>query len=126
MPVITFWEYIGDRALFIQRLLGEGDAEKLAVEFKLEYFLVGKKGDWTIYRTYNLEVMAFGSDLKIADVDVDFYRYCQIQKKKLWLGEQLRNIQKKPRKLDSHQERSIAGIRRRLEDLEKVEGELLC
>jgi hypothetical protein len=57
VPVITFWEYIGDRALFIQKLRGEGDAEELAVEFKLEYFLVGSKGDWTIYNTYNQEVM---------------------------------------------------------------------
>ena len=45
VPVITFWEHIGDRALFIQKLLGEGDAEELAAEFNLEYFLVGKKGD---------------------------------------------------------------------------------
>jgi hypothetical protein len=125
VPVITFWEYIGDRALFIQKLRGEGDAEELAVEFKLEYFLAGSKGDWTIYRTYNLEVMAYGSDLKIADVDVDFHRYCQIQKKKAWLLEQLKNIQEKHEKLDSHQEKTVAGLRRRLVDLEKVEGELV-
>jgi hypothetical protein len=126
VPVITFWEYIGDRALFIQRLRGEGDAEELAAEFKLEYFLVGSRGDWTIYRTYNLEVMAFGSELKIVDVDQRFYRYCQIQEKKAWLGEQLKNIQEKHVKLDSHQEKTTAGIRLRLKDLEKLEEELAC
>jgi hypothetical protein len=126
VPVITYWEYIGDRALFLQKLRGEGDAEELAVEFKLEYFLVGSKGDWTIYRTYNLEVMAYGSDLKITDVDVEFHKYCQIQTKKTWLHEQLMNIQEKHEKLDYHQEKTIAGIRRKLKDLERVEGELLC
>lgn len=125
VPVITFWEYIGDRALFIQKLRGEGEAEDLATEFKLEYFLVGSKGDWATYKTYNLEVMAFGSELKIIDVDVDFYRYCKIREKKEWLGEQLRNIQEKHEKLDSHQQMTIAGIRRRLKDLEGVEGELI-
>jgi hypothetical protein len=125
VPVITYWEYIGDRALFIQKLRGEGDAEELAAEFNLEYFLVGKKGDWTVYKTYNLEVMAFGSDMKIADIDVDFHRYCQIQTKKAWLGKQLRNIQEKRKKLNSNQENTVAGIRRRLSDLKKVEGELL-
>ncbi|UCG30929.1 MAG: hypothetical protein JSV53_03385 [candidate division WOR-3 bacterium] len=126
VPVITFWEYIGDRALFIQKLRGEGDAEELAVEFNLEYFLVGSEGHWGVYRTYDSEVMDCGLDLRIVDVDVDFYRYCQIQKKKAWLREQLKNIQEKHEKLDSHQEKTVAGLRRRLEDLEKVEEELLC
>jgi hypothetical protein len=122
VPVITFWEYIGDRVLFIQKLREEGDAEELAVEFKLEYFLVGSKGDWTIYNTYNQEVMTYGSDLKLTDVDMEFHRYCQIQTKKAWLREQLKNIEEK---LDSHQEKTVAGLRRTLRDLEKVEGELL-
>jgi len=122
VPVITFWEHIGDRALFIQKLLGEGDAEKLASEFKLEYFLVGKKGAWAIYRTYNLELVGFGSGLKIVDVDQDFYRYCQIQKKKMWLADQLRNIEEKHEKLDSQQEKTVTGLRRRLADLKKMEG----
>jgi hypothetical protein len=125
VPIITFWEYIGDRALFIQKLRGEGDAEELAVEFKLEYFLVGSRGDWTIYRTHNLEAMEFGSDLKIVDVDVELDRYCQIQKKKAWLREQLKNIQEKHEKLDCHQEETAAGMRRRMVDLEKMEGELI-
>jgi len=124
VPVITFWDYIGDRALFIQKLRGEGDAEELAAEFRLDCFLVGKNGDWAIYKTHNLELLDYGSDLKIVDVDVDFHRYCKIQEKKAWLGEQLRRIQEKHRKLDSHQQKTAVGLRR-LKDLEKVEGELL-
>jgi len=125
VPVITFWEYIGDRALFIQKLRGEGDAEELAAEFKLEYFLVGSERHWGIYRTYDLEVMDSGHDLKIMDVDGDFYRYCQIQKKKAWLKEQLKNIREKHRNWDCHQEKTVAGLGRRLRDLEKVERDLV-
>jgi len=125
VPVITFWEHIGDRALFIQKLRGEGDAEELAAEFRLDCFLVGKNADWAIYKTHNLEILDYGSELKIVDVDTDFHRYCKIQEKKACLGEQLRNIQEKHRKLDCHQEKTVAGLRRRLRDLEKVEWELI-
>jgi hypothetical protein len=57
---------------------------------------------------------------------MEFHRYCQIQTKKAWLREQLKNIQEKHEKLDYHQEKTAAGLRRRLEDLERMEGELLC
>lgn len=87
--------------------------------------MVGKKGDWTIYRTYNLEVMAFGSDLKIVDIDVQLHRYCKIQKKKAWLREQLRNIQEKHQRADFCQQKTVAGLRRRLNDLENIKRALL-
>ena len=114
---------LGHRAVFIPKI--EGDKlMQLMEEFELDSYICGDSGRWVLYASDG-EAYEFGHNFRVVEPDTDFALYSRIVVKKQQLIEQLNGIRGNHKRLNRHLKDTVAGLKRRLRDLEKVEGELL-
>ncbi len=123
IPFFGFYK-VGNRAVFVPKI-EEDKLLELVEEFELDSYICGDSGRWVLYASDG-EAYEMGNNFRVVEPDSDFTFYSRIVMKKQQLIEQLNGITKKNHKrLNRHLKDTVAGLRRRLRDLEKVEGELL-
>lgn len=121
---LGFWDCIPERGLFIPQIKKE-EIRAAAVEFHQHAYCWGKDGQWFAFNTDDNEVLASGCRVKIISFDEEFMCFSRLAKKKHRLQTRLDEIQNKYGMARLYLEKTVMDLERKIEDLEKVEKELI-
>lgn len=124
IPHLGFWDRIDTRCLFIPQI-SRNRIGILAKVLKSKAFIWGEKRNWTCCRTCNHNIVFKDNKLRVVDIDIDFLFYSRIIAQKDRYLIMMDSHKKSSNASNRHKVKTFLHIQNKINDLKKIEDELL-